>query len=59
SCSTKKTPPLDLESGNVSENWAKWRELIELVYAGPDAAHWTDQQKAAYFLISVGQTGRD
>ncbi|CAH2275479.1 Hypothetical predicted protein [Pelobates cultripes] len=34
SCITKNTPPLDLESGNVSGNWAKW----------------SDQQKAAYFI---------
>lgn len=48
-----------MESGNVSENWSQWRELIELVFAGPDADKWSDQQKAAHFLICVGQKGRD
>ena len=56
---TKNIPSLDLESGNVSENRSQWRELIELVFAGPDADRWSDQQKAAHFLICVGQKGRD
>ena len=32
---------------------------MELILAGPQADKWTDKQKAAQFLISIGQKGRD
>ena len=54
----KQIQPMDF-AGNISENWARWRELMELVLAGPDADKWSDTQKAAQFLISIGQRGRD
>ena len=46
-------------TGNISENWARWKELMELVLAGPSANKWTETQKAAQFLICIGQQGRD
>ena len=57
--STKKVPPLELDTGNVTENWTRWREIMELILAGPQADKWTDKQKAAQFLIIIGQKGRD
>ena len=49
--------PMDF-TGNTSENWARWKELMELVLAGPSANKWTETQKAAQFLICIGQQGR-
>ena len=54
----KQVHPMDF-TGNISENWARWKELIELVLAGPSANKWTETQKAAQFLICIGQQGRD
>jgi len=34
------------------------RELMELELAGPEANKWTEIQKAAQFLICIGQRGR-
>ena len=48
--SSNKVQPLDLETGNVSENWTKWRELMELIFSGPEADKWSDEQKAAHFF---------
>ena len=50
--------PLDF-TGNISENWARWKEIMELVLAGPSANKWTETQKAAQFLMCIGQQGRD
>ena len=50
--------PMDF-TGNISENWARWKELMELVLASPSANKWTETQKAAQFLICIGQQGRD
>ena len=55
---TKQVHPMDF-TGNISENWARWKELMELVLAGPSANKWTETQKAAQFLICIGQQGRD
>ena len=55
---TKQVHPMDF-TGNISENWARWKELMELVLAGPSANKWTEAQKAAQFLICIGQQGRD
>ena len=55
---TKEVHPMDF-TGNISENWARWKELMELVLAGPSANKWTETQKAAQFLICIGQQGRD
>ena len=55
---TKQVHPMDF-TGNISENWARWKELMELVLAGPRAKKWTETQKAAQFLICIGQKGRD
>ena len=55
---TKQVHPMDF-TGNISENWARWKELMELVLAGPSANKWTESQKAAQFLICIGQQGRD
>ena len=46
-------------TGNISENWARWKELMELVLAGPSANRWAETQKAAQFLICLGHQGRD
>ena len=54
---TKQVHPMDF-TGNISENWARWKELMELVLAGPSANKWTETQKAAQFLICIGQQGR-
>ena len=54
----KQVHPMDF-TGNISENWARWKELMELVLAGPSANKWTETQKAAQFLICIGQQGRD
>ena len=54
----RQVPSMDFVR-NVAENWARWRELMELVLQGPDAHKWTEAQKAAHFLISIGQQGRD
>ena len=54
----KQVPPMDF-TGNISENWARWKELMELEMAGPSANKWTETQKAAQFLICIGQQGRD
>ena len=54
----KQVPPMDF-TGNISENWVRWKELMELVLAGPSANKWTETQKAAQFLICIGQQGRD
>ena len=55
---TKQVHPMDF-TGNISENWARWKELMELELAGPSANKWTETQKAAQFLICIGQQGRD
>ena len=55
---TKQVHPMDF-TGNISDNWARWKELMELVLAGPSANKWTETQKAAQFLICIGQQGRD
>ena len=55
---TKQVPPMDF-TRNISENWARWKELMELVLAGPSTNKWTETQKAAQFLICIGQQGRD
>ena len=55
---TKQVHPMDF-TRNISENWARWKELMELVLAGPSANKWTETQKAAQFLICIGQQGRD
>ena len=55
---TKQVHPMDF-TGNISENWARWKELMELVLADPSANKWTETQKAAQFLICIGQQGRD
>ena len=55
---TKQMHPMDF-TGNISENWARWKELMELVLAGPSANKWTETQKAAQFLICIGQQDRD
>ena len=55
---TKQVHPMDF-TGNISENWARWKELMELVLAGSSANKWTETQKAAQFLICIGQQGRD
>ena len=55
---TKQVHPMDF-TGNISENWARWKELMELVLAGPSANKWTETQKAAQFLICIDQQGRD
>ena len=54
---TKQIPPMDF-TGNVSENWVRWKELMELVLAGPNANKWSETHKAAQFLICIGQQGR-
>jgi len=54
----KQIRPMDF-AGNISETWARWRELSDLVLAGPDANKWTETQNAAQFFIYVGQRGRD
>jgi hypothetical protein len=38
-------PQMDFESGNVSENWKRWRQTMA--------------QQVGYFLLYIGQTGRD
>ena len=55
---TKQVHPMDF-TGNISENWARWKELMELVLVGPSANKWTETQKAAQFLICIVQQGRD
>ena len=52
---TKQVPPMDF-TGNIGENWARWKELV---LAGPSANKWTETQKAAQFLICIGQQGRN
>ena len=42
---TKQVHPMDF-TGNISENWARWKELMELVLAGPSANKWTETLKA-------------
>ena len=54
---TKQVPTMDF-TGNISENWARWKELMELVLAGPSANKWTETQKTAQFLICIGQQSR-
>ena len=37
----------------------RWKEVMQLVFSGPDAEKWKEEQKAAQFLICIGQKGRD
>ncbi|KAK3727095.1 hypothetical protein QZH41_006020 [Actinostola sp. cb2023] len=55
----KQIPSLDVDHGNIAENWNRWKELILLVFEAPHASKWQDSEKAAYLLISIGQKGRD
>ncbi|XP_053570046.1 ankyrin repeat and SOCS box protein 4 isoform X1 [Bombina bombina] len=57
--SRQQVPPMDFDKGNVCEHWTRWRELMELLFAGPDADKWTQEQKAAQFLICIGEKGRE
>ena len=48
---------LDFESTNLSEAW-RWRQTMELLLSGP-LSEKSDAQKCSYFLLYIGQRGRD
>ena len=53
-----KPPMMDFENGNVAENWKMWCQHMQLLLTGP-LAEKKDEQKSSYFLLYIGQTGRD
>ena len=48
---------LVFESTNLSEAW-RWRQTMELLLSGP-LSEKSDAQKCSYFLLYIGQRGRD
>lgn len=53
-----KPPSMDFEHGNVAENWKMWNQHMKLLLTGP-LADKSDEQKKSYFLLYIGQAGRD
>ena len=50
--------PMDFINGNVSENWRKWKQQIDLLVNGPLHGK-TEKQKCAYILLYMGEQGRE
>ena len=53
-----KPQTLDLVNGNVKENWRRWSQAMRLCLNGP-LSEKTEKQQACYFLLYIGQDGRD
>ena len=49
---------LDFENGNIAENWKRWKQTMQLMLQGP-LAEKDEKQQCGYFLLYVGQRGRD
>ena len=49
---------LDLKNGNVTENWKRWKQTMQLMLQGP-LAEKEEKQQYGYFLLYLGQGGRD
>ena len=49
---------MNFHDGNITENFRKWRQMLELTFAGP-LANKSDTEKCSYLLLYIGQHGRD
>lgn len=49
---------LDFDNSNLAQAWTRWRQTMELLIQGP-LAEKTEEQKCGYFLLNIGQRGRD
>ena len=46
------------EGGNLNENWWRFKQDVEVMFAGPLKSR-TEQEKCSYLLNWVGQNGKD
>ncbi|GFR65423.1 hypothetical protein ElyMa_001947100 [Elysia marginata] len=53
-----RPPIMDFENGNIAANWRRWSQNMQLLLSGP-LMDKTEEQKFSYFLIYIGQAGRD
>ena len=49
---------MDFENGNITENWQRWAQNMQLLLSGP-LADSDEAPQCSYVLLNVGQTGRD
>lgn len=51
-------PSLDWDTSNLVDNWKKFKQHVDLMFAGP-LLEITEEQKIAYLLLWIGPKGRD
>ena len=56
--SKKTEPEINWNAPNLTEEWRRFQQLAELMFLGP-LKKISDEEKAAYILIWVGNEGRD
>ena len=48
---------MNFHEGNITKNFRKWRQMLELTFAGP-LTNKSDTEKCSYFLLNNGHDGR-
>ena len=51
-------PQMNWETGNIEENWKKFLQHAKLMFSSP-LADKSEEQHVSYFLIWIGEKGRD
>ena len=51
-------PHMNWETGNLTENWKRFKQHAELMFSGPYSEK-SEEEKCSYLLIWVGEKGRD
>ena len=51
------SPRMDWESTNLPDAWSKFKQHVELMFAGPLRER--EEEKFSYLLLCIGEKGRD
>ena len=52
-------PHMEWESQNLPEAWRRFKQHVELVFAGPFQKRKEKEKKCAYLMLWIGEKGRD